>query len=137
MSTFFDYSLFEREITFAEIEVGQKFPPFNFRLTPEHLDVYRRSVDETESAAVPSLAAFNFGFLYSAMGRRLPKHFLNSGLGYEFFQPIEPGTALVMTVSVASKEIKRERKHAVLRVDVHDEAGAALCSANIAGIYGE
>lgn len=150
MSALYNHKLFQQEVFFDELEVGQTFPAFHYLLTPEHIDAYLRSVDEPspiipdENAArgadldgvvVPSLVALNYGFVYSAMGRRPPTGFLNSSVRFEFISPVPAVAELIMNVSVAAKEVKRDRKYVVLKADVRNLAGAPLCSANISCVF--
>jgi hypothetical protein len=151
MSALYDHSVFQREVFYDQLEVGQSFPTFRYRLTREHIASYLSSVDEPEevegkanylggsdradSLVVPTLVALNYGFVYSAMQCRPPTGFLNSATSFEFVSPVLVDADLVMHVSVASKEVKRGRKYVVLRADVSNVEGERKCSASISCVF--
>lgn len=149
MTGFYDYEKFREEICYEELEVGQYFPAFRYRLASEHVELYMRSVEETSaiysgSAAcglgvdeglAPSLAALNYGFFYSAMGRRPPTGYINSAVEFEFMRLIPADADLKMIVSVNQKYVKRGRKYIVFKLDVHNERNELLATAKVDCIF--
>lgn len=155
MDSFYDHGRFSQEIFFDELQIGQRFPPFCYRLSKAHIDFYLQSVEDSPeggASAQPfvaaersgradvatSLAAFNYGFFYSAMGRRPPTGYINSAVEFDFLHKVPVNSELTMLVSVDQKFVKRERKYVVFRLEVHgahEEREELLAAARVDCIF--
>lgn len=149
-SAVFDTTLYQQEIFFDDLEKGQSFPPYRYRLDPEYVQAYLKAVGEEhpvfrdeaaaraagfESVIVPPPAVLSYGFIYSAMRRRPPTGYLNTSVSFEFLAPVRSGAELTMHLSVDDKFIKRERKYIILKALVDDANGQAVACARVDCIF--
>lgn len=132
-NNYYDTRSFSDPIGFDDLEEGQRFPPFSYRVTKDHARFYMESVGEQSEEMleyIPSLAAFSYGFFYSAMKKRPPTGYINSAVDLQFLQKVPADAPLTMEVTVDKKFQKRERKFIVFRLDVRladgSMAGTAL-----------
>lgn len=146
----FDTALYQREIFFDDLEKGQSFPPYRYRLEPAYVRAYLQAVGEDhaafrderaaraagfEGAIVPPPAVLSYGFIYSAMQRRPPTGYLNTSVSFEFLAPVRAGAELTLNLSVEDKFIKRERKYIILKAVVDDANGQAVACARVDCIF--
>lgn len=149
-STLFDTALYQREIFFDDLEKGQTFPPYRYRLEPEYVQAYLQAVGEDnpvfrnehaareagfEGIIVPPPAILSYGFIYSAMRRRPPTGYLNTSVRFEFLAPLCVGAELTLNLSVEDKFIKREKKYIVLKAVVDDVRGEVVACARVDCIF--
>jgi acyl dehydratase len=149
-SAIFDTTLYQREIFFDDLEKGQTFPPYRYRLEPAYVQAYLKAVGEDhpafreeraahaagfEGVIVPPPAVLSYGFIYSAMKRRPPTGYLNTAVSFEFLAPVRAGAELTLNLNVEDKFIKRERKFIILKAVVDDETGHAVACARIDCIF--
>lgn len=142
MTVFYDHERFSKEVFFDELEEGQSYPPFSYRLTKDHIELYLRSVEEGTSPdrddfakLATSLAAVNYGFFYSAISRRPPTGYINAAVEFEFLKSVPLDRDLTMLVRVEQKFIKRERKYIIYGLYVSDGAGQSLVRAKVDCIF--
>jgi acyl dehydratase len=146
----FDTASYQQEIFFDDLEKGQAFPPYRYRLEPEYIQAYLAALGEDnpvfrderaaraagfEGAIVPPPAVLSYGFIYSAMRRRPPTGYLNTSVSFEFLEPSRVGAELTMHLSVEDKFVKRERKCIILKAIVCDSRGEAVASARVDCIF--
>lgn len=146
----FDTEIYQQEIFFDELEKGQAFPPYRYRLEPEYVQAYLRAVAEDnpvfldenaaraagfEGVIVPPPAILSYGFIYSAMKRRPPTGYLNTSVRFEYLAPLRAGAELTLNLSVEDKFIKRERKYIVLKAVVEDVRGGVVACAHVDCIF--
>ena len=149
-SASFDTTVYQQEIFFDDLEKGQRFPPYRYRLEPEYVQAYMTAVGENhpvfwnEHAAreagfdgviAPPPAVLSYGFIYSAMRRRPPTGYLNTSVSFEFLAPVRVGAELTLNLSVEDKFIKRERKYIILKAVVDGADGQAVACARVDCIF--
>lgn len=146
----FDSALYQQEIFFNDLEKGQAFPPYRYRLEHEYVQAYLQAVGETnpvfrderaareagfESVIVPPPAVLSYGFIYLAMRRRPPTGYLNTSVSFEFLAPLRVGAELTLNLSVEDKFMKRERKYIILKAVVDDVHGEVVARARVDCIF--
>lgn len=149
-NTVFDTALYQREIFFDDLEKGQTFPPYRYRLEPGYIQAYMNAVGEDhpvfrvegaaraagfESVIAPPPAVLSYGFIYSAMRRRPPTGYLNTSVAFEFLAPVRVGAELTLNLSVEDKFIKRDRKYIILKAAVDDANGQEVACARVDCIF--
>jgi 3-hydroxybutyryl-CoA dehydratase len=146
----FDSALYQQEIFFNDLEKGQTFPPYRYRLEHEYVQAYLQAVGEAnpvfrderaareagfEGAIVPPPAVLSYGYIYSAMRRRPPTGYLNTSVRFEFLSPLQVGAELTLNLSVEDKFTKRERKYIILKAMVEGAEGKVVACAHIDCIF--
>lgn len=141
MDQFYEYERYQNEIAYDDFSLGQVFPAFRYQVTLAHVEAYYAAVkdgvrgeiipDARKHPLFPSLVSLSYGFVYSAIGGRLPQGFLNSTVDLNLMSPASVGRDLRMIVTVEDKQIKRERKHLMLSASVADASGLPIAAARI------
>jgi acyl dehydratase len=149
-SAIFDTAQYQQEIFFDDLEKGQTFPPYRYRLEPEYVQAYMKAVGEDhpafreeraarvagfEGVIVPPPAVLSYGFIYSAMRRRPPTGYLNTSVSFKFLAPVRAGAELTLNLSVEDKFIKRERKFIILKAVVDGADGQVVARARVDCIF--
>jgi len=149
-SAIFDTTLYQREIFFDDLEKGQTFPPYRYRLEPAYVHAYMKAVGEDhpafrdenaacragfEGVIAPPIAVLSYGFIYSAMRRRPPTGYLNTSVSVEFLAPVRAGAELTLNLNVEDKFIKRERKCIILKAVVDAANGRLVARARVDCIF--
>lgn len=141
MAQFYQYDRYQNELVYDDFVLGQAFPAFQYQITLAHIEAYyaavRNGVDgeiaphTMQHPLFPTLVSLSYGFVYSAIGGRLPQGFLNSAVDLNLIAPAPIGQNLSMSVTVEDKQIKRERKHLTLAASVADALGSSIAAVRI------
>jgi hypothetical protein len=140
MSDLYDTSQLEADIGFDDLSIGLVYPPYHYWVTEAHVDAYLAAVAEDDAPVredlrthplLPTLVSTNYGFVYAAMRGRLPQGFLNASVVLDLIQPVALAQELTMTVAIEDKQLKRDRKHVMLRAAVRDSNARELAVARI------
>ena len=113
-----------KQFDYDKIEIGEELGSYEYVLTQEMLDNFRRSVDDPD-AAFPTLAvkhdatAFALVYEYNTGG-------VNAGNEVEFFNPPIPGKTVRVTGRVADKYLRRDKPYLVIEATAVDEDGRLL-----------
>jgi hypothetical protein len=141
MGPFYQYDKYQEELAYDDFTLGQQFPAFRYQVTLAHVEAYHAAVkngirgkiapDLMRHPLFPTLVSLSYGFVYSAIGGRLPQGFLNSAVDINLIAPAPIGQDLSMSVTVDDKQIKRERQHLTLAASVTDASGSPIAAVRI------
>ncbi len=113
-----------KQFIYDDVEIGEELGSYEYVLTQEMVDGFRRSVDDPE-APFPTLAvkhdATSFAMVYEDnVGG------VNAGNEVEFFNPPIPGKTIRVTGRVADKYLRRDKPYLVIEATAVDEDGRLL-----------
>jgi hypothetical protein len=113
-----------KQFEYDKVEIGEDLGSYEYVLTPEMLDNFRRSVDDPD-APFPTLAvkhdvtAFIMVYDDTTGG-------VNAGNEVEFFNPPIPGKKITVTGRIADKYQRRDKPYLVIEATATDEDGRLL-----------
>ena len=113
-----------KQFEYDKVEIGEDLGSYEYVLTPEMVDNFRRSVDDPD-APFPTLAvkhdatAFALAYEDNTGG-------VNAGNEVEFFNPPIPGKRIRVTGRVADKYRQRDKPYLVIEATAIDEDGRLL-----------
>ena len=113
-----------KKFDYDQIEVGEELGSYEYLLTEEMADAFRRAVDDPE-ASFPTLAvkhdATAFAMVYEDTAGSV-----NAGNQVEFCNPPAPGKKITVTGRVADKYLRRDKPYLVIEATAVDEDGRLL-----------
>ena len=113
-----------KRFEYDKIEIGQELGSYEYVLTQEMLDNFRRSVDDPD-APFPTLAVKHDATAF-AMVYEDTTGGVNAGNEVEFFNPPVPGKKVHVTGRVADKYMRRDKPYMVIEATAVDEDGRLL-----------
>jgi hypothetical protein len=112
----------ERVFDFDTLQVPDELGSFEYVLTQEQLDQYRRAVDDPE-AVFPTLAVKHdvqaLSFTYHRAG-------VNAANEVEFLNPPVVGKRITVRARILDKFIRREQPYLLLEAEATDEDGRPI-----------
>ena len=113
-----------RLFDYEKIEIGEELGSYEYTLTQDMLDNFRRSIDDPD-AVFPTLAvkhdATAFAMVYDDQTGGV-----NAGNEVEFFNPPIPGKTIRVTGRIADKYMRRDKPYMVIEATAVDEDGRLL-----------
>ena len=113
-----------RVFDYDRAEIGEELGAYEYVLTAEMLDNFRRAVGDPE-AVFPTLAvkhdATAFAMVYDDQTGGV-----NAGNEVEFFNPPVPGKKIRVTGRIADKYLRRDKPYMVIEATAVDEDGRLL-----------
>ena len=109
---------------YDKIEIGEELGSYEYVLTQEMLDNFRRSVEDPD-APFPTLAVKHDATAF-AMVYEDNTGGVNAGNEVEFFNPPIPGKTVRVTGRVANKYLRRDKPYLVIEATAVDEDGRLL-----------
>ena len=113
-----------RPFEYAKIEIGEELGSYEYVLTQEMLDAFRRAVEDPD-ASFPTLAVKHDATAF-AMVYEDDTGGVNAGNEVEFFNPPIPGKTIRVTGRVADKYLRRDKPYMVIEATAVDEDGRLL-----------
>ncbi len=111
--------------------VGEVLDPFEYVITHEMLDEYRRIVDDP-SAVYPTVAGRHS--LRAFTERYGPAKLMNTGTDSEYFNPVVPGRAIRVTAAVVDKYERRGKPYIVVESVAIDEDARLIEKSRLIGM---
>tara|TARA_B100000315_G_scaffold92200_1_gene84963 strand:- start:343 stop:768 length:426 start_codon:yes stop_codon:yes gene_type:complete len=114
----------QRDFDFEKAQIGEDLLSYEYDLTQEMLDGFRRAVEDDE-APFPTLAArhdssaFFMAFQENTAG-------VNAGSELEFYNPPIPGKKIKVTSRISDKYWRRDKPYVVVEATAIDEDGRLL-----------
>ena len=113
-----------RIFDYDKIEIGEELGSYEYTLTHEMLDNFRRSINDPD-AVFPTLAvkhdATAFAMVYDDQTGGV-----NAGNEVEFYNPPIPGKKIRVTGRIADKYLRRDKPYMVIEATAVDEDGRLL-----------
>ena len=109
---------------FEKVQVGDELGSFEYVLTQEHFDKYRRGVADPE-ATFPTLGFKHVARVFSHV-YDFPLGGVNAGQEAHFFNPPVPGKKIKVTGRFADKYIRRGNPYVVTEATAVDEDGRLI-----------
>jgi len=109
---------------FEKTQISEDLISYEYDLTQEMLDGFRRSIEDAD-AAFPTLAArhdssaFFMAFQENTAG-------VNAGSELEFYNPPTPGKKIKVTSRISNKYWRRDKPYVVVEATAVDEDGRLL-----------
>lgn len=112
---------------FADLNIGDVFPQFNFSITKDMADKYLKTIenrhevfennDDSGKRLVPStiLSLFTFGAYKNFI--ESPAGCLHAKQEYEFLQPVYVGDTLVVRSKITDKYVKNGRNFVIFATE--------------------
>jgi len=113
-----------RQFEYDKIEIGEELGSYEYVLTQEMLDAFRRAVEDPD-ASFPTLAVKHDATAF-AMVYEDDTGGVNAGNEVEFFNPPIPGKTIRVTGRVADKYLRRDKPYMVIEATAVDEDGRLL-----------
>ena len=113
-----------KRFEYDKVEIGEELGSYEYVLTQEMLDAFRRAVDDPE-APFPTLAVKHDATAF-AMVYQDDTGGVNAGNEVEFFNPPIPGKTVRVTGRVADKYLRRDKPYMVIEATAVDEDGRLL-----------
>jgi hypothetical protein len=114
----------QKPFNYNEVQVGEELGSYEYVLTQEMLDSFRKAVDDPE-APFPTLAvkhdATAFAMVYDDTTGGV-----NAGNEVEFFNPPIPGKKVRVTGRIHDKYLRRDKPYMVIEATAVDEDGRLL-----------
>lgn len=114
----------QKPFNYNEVQVGEELGSYEYVLTQEMLDNFRKAVDDPE-APFPTLAvkhdATAFAMVYDDTTGGV-----NAGNEVEFFNPPVPGKKVRVTGRIHDKYLRRDKPYMVIEATAVDEDGRLL-----------
>lgn len=115
-----------------DVPVGAQLESFEYVITQEMLDEYRRIVDDP-NAAYPTVAGRHPLRAWMNMyGASIPV--LNAGAESEYFNPVIPGKRIRVRAVVADKYMSRGKPYVLVDSSAVDEDGRMIEKSRLIGI---
>ena len=109
---------------YDEVEVGEELGSYEYVLTQEMIDLYRRAVDDPE-AVFPTIAvkhdATSLSLAYDDQTGSV-----NAGNEIELYNPPIPGKKILVTGRIHDKYIRRDNPYLVIEATATDEDGRLI-----------
>ena len=111
-------------LDYNKLEIGEELGSYEYLLTQEMLDEYRKSVDDPE-AVFPTIAVKHDATAL-AMVYEDTTGGVNAGNEIEFHNPPIPGKKIRVTGRIHDKYIRREKPYLVIEATAVDEDGRLI-----------
>ena len=112
------------ELDYNKLQIGEELGSYEYVLTQEMVDEYRKSVDDPE-AVFPTIAvkhdATALGLAYEDTTGGV-----NAGNEMEFHNPPVPGKTIRVTGRIHDKYTRREKPYLVIEATATDEDGRLI-----------
>jgi hypothetical protein len=109
---------------YDEVEVGEELGSYEYVLTQEMIDLYRRAVDDP-GAVFPTIAvkhdATSLSLAYDDQTGSV-----NAGNEIELYNPPIPGKKILVTGRIHDKYIRRDNPYLVIEATATDEDGRLI-----------
>ena len=109
---------------YNEVEVGEELGSYEYVLTQEMVDIYRRAVDDPD-AVFPTIAvkhdATSLALAYDDQTGSI-----NAGNEVDLFNPPIPGKKISVTGRIHDKFVRREKPYLVIEATATDEDGRLI-----------
>jgi hypothetical protein len=112
-------------------KVGDMLEPYEYVITQEMLDEYRRIVDNPK-AAYPTVAGRHS--LRAWTNRHGPATLMNVGAESEYFNPVVPGKRIRVEARIADKYIRRDKPFILVDSVATDEDGRVIEKSRLVGM---
>jgi hypothetical protein len=109
---------------YDNIEIGEELGSYEYLLTPEMMDNFRKAVDDPD-AVFPTLAVKHDATAF-AMVYQDNTGSVNAGNEVEFFNPPVPGKKITVTGRIHDKYSRRDKPYLVLEATAVDEDGRMI-----------
>jgi len=113
-----------KPFNYNEVQVGEELGSYEYVLTQEMLDNFRKAVDDPE-APFPTLAVKHDATAF-AMVYEDTTGGVNAGNEVEFFNPPIPGKKIIVTGRIHDKYLRRDKPYMVIEATATDEDGRLL-----------
>lgn len=113
-----------KQFDYNSVEIGEALGSYEYVLTQEMLDNFRRSVDDPD-ASFPTLAVKHDATAF-AMVYQDNTGGVNAGNEVEFFNPPILGKRIRVTGRIADKYWRRDKPYLVIEATAVDEDGRLL-----------
>jgi hypothetical protein len=111
-------------LDYNKLEIGEELGSYEYVLTQQMLDEYRKSVDDPE-AVFPTIAVKHDATAL-AMVYEDTTGGVNAGNEIEFHNPPIPGKKIRVTGRIHDKYIRREKPYLVIEATAVDEDGRLI-----------
>ena len=109
---------------YNEVEIGEELGSYEYLLTQEMVDLYRRAVDDPD-AVFPTIAvkhdATSLSLAYDDQTGSV-----NAGNEIDLYNPPVPGKKILVTGRVHDKYTRREKPYLVIEATATDEDGRLI-----------
>ena len=109
---------------YNEVEIGEELGSYEYLLTQEMVDLYRRAVDDPD-AVFPTIAvkhdATSLSLAYDDQTGSV-----NAGNEIDLYNPPLPGKKILVTGRVHDKYTRREKPYLVIEATATDEDGRLI-----------
>ena len=109
---------------YNEVEIGEELGSYEYLLTQEMVDLYRRAVDDP-NAVFPTIAvkhdATSLSLAYDDQTGSV-----NAGNEIDLYNPPVPGKKILVTGRVHDKYTRREKPYLVIEATATDEDGRLI-----------
>lgn len=109
---------------YNEVEIGEELGSYEYLLTQEMVDLYRRAVDDPD-AVFPTIAvkhdATSLSLAYDDQTGSV-----NAGNEIDLYNPPVPGKKILVTGRVHDKYTRREKPYLVIEATAIDEDGRLI-----------
>ena len=112
------------ELDYNKLQIGEELGSYEYVLTQEMVDEYRKSVDDPE-AVFPTIAVKHDA---TALGLAYEDNTggVNAGNEMEFHNPPVPGKTIRVTGRIHDKYSRREKPYLVIEATATDEDGRLI-----------
>lgn len=112
------------QLDYNKLQIGEELGSYEYVLTQEMLDEYRKSVDDPE-AVFPTIAVKHDATAL-AMVYEDTTGGVNAGNEIEFHNPPAPGKKIRVTGRIHDKYVRREKPYLVIEATAIDEDGRLI-----------
>jgi hypothetical protein len=109
----------QKPFNYNAVQVGEELGSYEYVLTQEMLDNFRKAVDDPE-APFPTLAVKHDATAF-AMVYEDTTGGVNAGNEVEFFNPPIPGKKIMVTGRIHDKYLRRDKPYMVIEATAIDE----------------
>ncbi len=112
------------ELEYDKLQIGEELGSYEYVLTQEMVDEYRKSVDDPE-AVFPTIAVKHDA---TALGMTYEDNTggVNAGNEMEFHNPPVPGKKILVTGRIHDKYSRRDKPYLVIEATATDEDGRLI-----------
>ena len=112
------------ELEYDKLQIGEELGSYEYVLTQEMVDAYRKSVDDPE-AVFPTIAVKHDA---TALGMTYEDNTggVNAGNEMEFHNPPVPGKKILVTGRIHDKYSRRDKPYLVIEATATDEDGRLI-----------
>ncbi len=142
----------KKVLYYKDIEEGQEFPPYEYKLTEETIINYCKAIGETRPIYTDPEAARAAGYrglvapptacaIYCLKGFLgdvdMPGGSLHASQEFEFVSPAVAGDTLITTSKVGAKSTVKGRNHATIVSETKNQNGEVIVRSKMGGIWAE